>query len=291
MSKHIQTIFLIYTLLLALPSYAIEEHQFDSIKHLGKLNGIALHCKYIDEVSRLKKAIVEAVPKIEVLGEAFDQETNKSFLETVNSRAACPSKSKLSQQIHNGIEQLEKSFVLYRKHTIEENITTEVKPAIGGKFVLWSHNNQVFYSEYMLDKFHLVYFGYTFCPDICPTSLITISSALDLLGEKVKQVQPYFITLDPKRDTVKALKTYVTYFHPSLIGLTGPQEMINRVAKSYNVRFEKVEDPSRKEDDYIMDHSSGVFLMAPDGTFITKMVHGISPEDMAKRIEEALPTE
>ena len=159
---------------------------------------------------------------------------------------------------------------------------------IGGKFMLRDHHGKLFTDQDMLGAFHLVYFGYTFCPDVCPTSLLTISSALNKLGDDAKQIQPYFITVDPARDRPEALNTYVNYFHPTLIGLTGTQSMIDRVARMYHVKYEKVIDESRDPDQYIMDHSSGVFVMAPSGEFITKLAHGISADDMAARIRDVL---
>jgi len=159
---------------------------------------------------------------------------------------------------------------------------------IGGKFMLRDHHGKLITDQDLLGKFHLIYFGYTFCPDVCPTSLITLSSALNQIGELAEQVRPYFITVDPTRDTPEILNTYVTYFHPTLVGLTGTQAMVDRVAALYRIQYEKVEDPSRAADEYIIDHSSGLFLMAPDGKFITKFAHGIAPTEVATRLKAVL---
>ncbi len=166
---------------------------------------------------------------------------------------------------------------------VEEPLITS---GIGGKFMLQDHNSEVFTDQDMLGKLHLIYFGYTFCPDVCPTSLIALSAALNQLDEQeLKQIQPYFITVDPTRDTAEAMRQYVEYFHPSLIGLTGTQAMTDRVAKLYKVKYERVEDPTRDPDQYIIDHSSGLYLMAPDGSFITKFAHGIAPSAIAERLK------
>ena len=159
---------------------------------------------------------------------------------------------------------------------------------IGGKFMLRDHHGKLITDQDLLGKFQLIYFGYTFCPDVCPTSLITLSSALKQLGEKARLIQPYFITVDPVRDTPEVLSTYVDYFHPSLIGLTGTQAMVDRVTQLYRVKFEKVEDPDRDPDQYIINHSSGLYLMAPDGAFITKFAHGISPAEVTSRIQSII---
>jgi len=151
---------------------------------------------------------------------------------------------------------------------------------IGGKFMLIDHNGKLFTEKDMQGKFQLIYFGYTFCPDICPTSLQVVSLALDMLGDKAKKIRPYFITVDPERDNAQVMKNYVKYFNEDLVGLTGTTAMIERVAKQFKVRYEKVLEEGGDPDMYIMDHSASVFLMAPDGEFITKFAHGISAQQM-----------
>ncbi len=171
---------------------------------------------------------------------------------------------------------------------LHQQESSSLPTRVGGKFMLQDHHGRLFSDRDMAGKLHLIYFGYTFCPDVCPTSLIALSAALGQLGEKAEQIQPYFITVDPQRDTPEVLKTYVTYFHPSLIGLTGTEEMVKRVAEEYRVQFERVEDPSRSADEYIIDHSAGLYLMGADGSFITKFAHGIAPSEIAKRLEQYL---
>ncbi len=166
--------------------------------------------------------------------------------------------------------------------------SVDEKRTIGGRFMLRDHNSAIVTDQEFRGKFMLVYFGYTFCPDICPTSLSTIASALDILGDKADRITPIMITIDPARDSAQKLRDYVRHFHPRLVGLTGSPQMIAHVAKSYNVRYAKVEEKGAAKDDYLMDHSAGVFLMAPDGTFLVKMAHGISPETMAERINDFL---
>ncbi|MCW8975429.1 MAG: SCO family protein [Sedimenticola sp.] len=160
---------------------------------------------------------------------------------------------------------------------------------IGGKFMLIDHNGKLVTEKDMLGKFQLIYFGYTFCPDICPTSLQVISQALDMLGDKASLLKPYFITVDPERDNPKVMNNYVKYFNQDLVGLTGTKVMIERVAKQFKVRYEKVIEEGADPDLYIMDHSASVFLMAPDGEFITKFAHGISAKQMVESLRAYLP--
>jgi cytochrome oxidase Cu insertion factor (SCO1/SenC/PrrC family)/ABC-type Zn2+ transport system substrate-binding protein/surface adhesin len=156
--------------------------------------------------------------------------------------------------------------------------------SVGSKFLLLDHRGEVFTEAAMLGHYALIYFGYTYCPDICPTSLQTVFLALDQLGPLAESVRPYFITIDPERDSVEVLRDYVGYFSPRLVGLTGSRKMIDRVAARYRVKYEKVIDGDTPPGQYLMDHSASVYLMAPDGRFLAKFAHGIPPERMAEEL-------
>lgn len=125
----------------------------------------------------------------------------------------------------------------------------------------------------------LVYFGYTYCPDICPTGLATIAGALDLLGPAAESVQPVFVTVDPERDTPEVLKDYVAQFHPRLIGLSGSEAETQAVARAYRLHRAKVPVDGA---DYLVTHSSITYLMDGDGAFVTLFPHGTDAERMAK---------
>jgi protein SCO1 len=130
-----------------------------------------------------------------------------------------------------------------------------------------------------------VYFGYTYCPDVCPTTLNAVASALDKLGPKAGELRPIFITVDPHRDTPAVMKQYTAAFSPALIGLTGTPDEIARVAKEYRVYYAKdVTGPG--PDDYSMDHSSIIYLMGPDGRFIAPIRADESGGEMAADIEK-----
>ncbi|MBM86669.1 MAG: SCO family protein [Rhodospirillaceae bacterium] len=153
---------------------------------------------------------------------------------------------------------------------------------IGGPFELTDHTGRTVTEADFAGTHKLVYFGYTFCPDICPSGLTTISTALDLLGEHAKQVKPLFITVDPKRDTVSALASYYEHFHPSFSNLTGTPEQVALVAQAYRVFYRKTN--SGDTTDYLMDHSTVTYLMAPDGEYITHFGHDVTPERLAAAI-------
>ena len=138
---------------------------------------------------------------------------------------------------------------------------------VGGPFVLEDGNGKQVTDRDFRGKYMLVYFGYTFCPDVCPTTLNEVSEALDHLGAKADRLQPIFITVDPKRDTPAVVKQYAAAFTPKLLGLTGTPDEIAKVANEYRVYYaEHRTGPGAN--DYTMDHSSVLYLMGPDGQFI-----------------------
>jgi len=160
---------------------------------------------------------------------------------------------------------------------------------IEGRFMLLDHFGEVVTDRTYSGKFLLIYFGYTGCPDVCPTAMLIIDQALALLGENAEQIQPLLISVDPDRDTPAVMREFVSYFNPRLIGLTGSREMIDRVTQNFRVRYEKVQLPSDPPDVYRVDHSAGVFLMGPDGAFLTKFAHSATPQQIAARIRDYLP--
>lgn len=154
----------------------------------------------------------------------------------------------------------------------------------GGRFILSDHHGQTVTDADFRGRLMLVFFGYAFCPDICPTALSNIGEALDLLGDAAEGVAPLFVSVDPERDTVERLRPYVGAFHPRLIGLTGSRAMIDRLAQAYHVRTEVVRREGAAPDDYVVDHTATVFLMGRDGEFLVKFAYGASAEEMAERI-------
>jgi cytochrome oxidase Cu insertion factor (SCO1/SenC/PrrC family) len=157
---------------------------------------------------------------------------------------------------------------------------------LGGPFELVSHKGEHVTDKDFRGKYILVSFGYTYCPDVCPTELQVISAALDELGEKAKDIQPIFITIDPERDTVATLAQYMPSFHPRYIGLTGSPEAIAKAAKAYRVYYSKGEN--KGGGDYLMDHSSIIYLMDKQGTFLKHFSYGTDAKALAKGIEEAI---
>ncbi len=162
------------------------------------------------------------------------------------------------------------------------------RPAIGGPFTLVDHNGKTVSEADFRGQFMLVYFGYTFCPDVCPTALTIIADAMNLLGGRGDGVVPVFITVDPERDTPEQLRMYVSHFHPRLVGLTGTPEQVTAAAKAYRVYYAKVPIEDGDPDDYAMDHSSVIYLMGPDGKYLDSFGTGATPEKIAARLREFL---
>ena len=154
---------------------------------------------------------------------------------------------------------------------------------VGGPFTLTDHSGQRVSDTDFRGKFLLVIFGYTFCPDVCPSELQLISAALDALGPKAERIVPLFITVDPERDTPGQLATYVQSFHPRLIGLTGTGSEIAAVAKEYRVYVRKAPDP-KSTAGYSMDHSALIYLMGPDGAYLAHFAPGIGVDTLVQRL-------
>ncbi len=160
---------------------------------------------------------------------------------------------------------------------------------IGGPFQLTDQDGRQVDESLLQDRLNVIYFGYTFCPDVCPTTLQDISTALDMMGEDGDQVQSIFITVDPERDTVEVVKDYVGWFRPGTVGLTGSVEQVEAVKAAYKVYSTKApQEDDETGENYLVDHTSITYVMGPDGSFVTHFSHGTSPEDMAKKLGDLL---
>lgn len=150
---------------------------------------------------------------------------------------------------------------------------------IGGPFSLVDQTGKLRNDREFRGKLMIVYFGYTFCPDICPGDLQAITLALDQLGPLAAKVQPIFITIDPERDN-NVLAQYVSAFHPTLIGLTGTPDQICEVANSYKAFYTKVR--GNRTGDYSIDHAGVIYLMGRDGKYLGFMPPQTAPDRLAE---------
>lgn len=159
--------------------------------------------------------------------------------------------------------------------------------AAGGDFTLQSAAGPLSLKDYR-GKLVLVYFGYTFCPDVCPTSLAATAEGLKLLTpEELARVVMIFVSVDPKRDTPERLKEYAEFFHPAIVGATGTPEIIAEIAKRYGV-FYAEQKVATAGGGYVVDHSSDTFVIAPDGQLVAKIAHATPPDQVVVAIRKHL---
>lgn len=164
-----------------------------------------------------------------------------------------------------------------------EQVAREV---VTGEFTLVGKDGQPVSDTDLRGEWLLIFFGYTHCPDVCPTSLGTMALVMDELGDEASALQPLFISVDPARDTPEVVAEYVAAFHPRIIGLTGSEEQVAAAARSHRAYYAKVppSDDAGSGGDYAMDHSAHLYLMDPDGVYATVF----SPTDTVEAIVSAI---
>jgi protein SCO1/2 len=179
------------------------------------------------------------------------------------------------------------TFQVYLFLDKEFNVNEKIAgPTIGGNFHLINTNQNFIRATDYRGRLMLVYFGFTHCPDICPTDLQAMTNALNALGEDAKEVAPIFITLDPARDTPSRMKEYLDNFHPDIEGLTGEANYIDKAAKMYKVFHNKV--PMGAPGDYMINHSGYTYLMSRNGQYLTHFAHNQPVEEMVAAIRDHL---
>lgn len=154
------------------------------------------------------------------------------------------------------------------------------------RYLLQDPNGRAVSSEDFRGRYQLIAFGYTYCPDICPTTLVEMAEILKQLGDQAAVVQPIFISVDPERDTGKVLKTYTEFFDSRILGLTASPALLRRTADNFKIRYAKVRQPDKDPQHYAIDHSAGMFLLGPDGGFIRKFAFATPVVDISRQISE-----
>ncbi len=156
---------------------------------------------------------------------------------------------------------------------------------VGGPFTMLNQKGETVTEKNFVGKYMLVFFGYTYCPDVCPTTLQVMGKALDKIGAKAAKITPVFVSIDPGRDDVATMKNYVEAVDPRLTGLTGSPQQVSAMSGAYRVYYAKVEDAKRPAD-YLMDHSSLIFLMAPDGAYLKHFNYDVTSDDLAAALDD-----
>lgn len=160
--------------------------------------------------------------------------------------------------------------------------------AINPRYLLQDPNGRSVSSEDFRGRFQLISFGYTYCPDVCPTTLVEMAEILKGLGKGADRVQAIFISVDPERDTGQILKTYTAFFDPRILGLTGSPALTRRTADNFKVRYAKVRTPGADPAHYAVDHSAGIILLGPQGEFIKKFAFSTPITEITQQLGELL---
>lgn len=163
--------------------------------------------------------------------------------------------------------------------------TEDPMPAgIVARYLLRDANGRAVTEGDFKGRFQLITFGYTYCPDICPTTLVEMADVLKRLGDGAARLQAIFVSVDPERDTPQILREYTSHFDPRIIGLTATPELVRSAADRFKVRYEKVYEPGAPADRYSVDHSAGMYLLGPDGGFLHKFAYATPSPEVAERI-------
>jgi protein SCO1 len=172
------------------------------------------------------------------------------------------------------------------EQALKQDVIAQAQPPAGGDFTLQSDQGAVSLADFR-GQVVMLYFGYTWCPDICPTNLSMFSRVLnELTADELAQVQPIFVSVDPRRDTPQRLREYTTYFHEKLIGITGTPEEVAQTAALYGVAYRAVNPDT--ESNYAVDHSADTYLIDRQGRLAQRLPHGTPAEDMLAAIRSLL---
>lgn len=164
----------------------------------------------------------------------------------------------------------------------------EVGDAIRAEFELTDHTGMIRTQDDFAGRWMLIFFGFSNCPDVCPTTLAEVAVVMDRLGDDADTVQPLFISIDPERDTPTALAKYVPMFDANIIGLTGTSGQIERTAENFPIFYEKIEEAAT-QDGYTMSHTSHLLLFGPNADLVTTWAYGTSAEEILVDLREFLP--
>lgn len=270
----------------AMPAHAAEPDEAARhriVDSLGQLNGQALACRYVRLSNRIRSIVIARMPKTREIGERFEQATSASFLGHGMRGDACPAEVALTVAVEKAAKPLGPPLT----HSLV-NIEEPPAPELNPRYLLQATNGRAISDGDFPRHFQLIAFGYTFCPDVCPTTLLEMTEAMKLLGENARHLQPIFISVDPERDTLPHLREYLKFFDPRIVGATGSPELVRRAAENFKVRYEKVAAPGADPLNYSMDHSAGMYLLAPGGRFLVKFPFGMPVAEIVKRIDHTI---
>lgn len=281
--KQIAAVFLLFAF--AVPAGASEDAAagLAAVRDLGRLNGEALACGSKDTAAWTRILMLNHAPKTRIYGEAYEEGTQEAF--TAHGRGTpCPTSADAAVRLEAVTQRLQTVLPAPGQvppgHSQGESEPNAVVP----RYLLQDPNGRAVTNEDFPGRFQLITFGYTSCPDVCPTTLLEMKEVLMALADKAAQLQPIFITVDPERDSAQVLREYTSAFDPRILGLRGSEALTRRAATEFKVRYEKVRDPAAPPGSYTVDHSAGTILLDADGRAIARFAYATPAQQLAQRI-------
>lgn len=264
----------------ALPLPATAAAGDAAVARLGRLNGQALACRLPDVSVKARNAVVALAPKTREVGELFEKETSRTFL----APPPCIERQRLMTEVEAAVLELRLAYPSSRHTESEAPAPAEIVP----RYALKDHHGRTVTDQDFRGRFQLLTFGYTSCPDVCPTTLAEMATLLKELGDAAPRLQPLFVTVDPERDTPALLREYTALFDARILGLSGSPALIRGVADNFKVRYEKIQEAGAEPGRYTVDHSAGMILLGPDGRFLARFPYAMPIPELSARVREYL---
>jgi len=277
--------------LAAAASAAEADHGLAAARELGRVNGHALACGQKDIAAWAKTLMINQVPKTRAYGESYEEGTQETFIAHGRGQP-CPTEAELKTALDAAERRLKAALSASEAMpTASERIPPghragePVPNGVAPRYLLQDPNGRAVTNEDFSGRFQLITFGYTSCPDVCPTTLLDMKDVLQRLGDNAARVQAIFITVDPERDSAQVLYEYTTAFDSRILGLRGSADLTRRAAAEFKIRYEKVSDPAAPPGSYTVDHSAGMILLGPDGRAVIRFAYATPAAHIAEQIQ------
>ena len=250
------------------------------VARLGVVNGQALACGAKEISARARQLMIDYAPRTGEYGAAFEQATQQAFRDQLESRQACPPDGVLALRVEQGAAALRGPDAPAQQAAPR----SEINP----RYLMIDTHGRMVANDDFPGRYQLLTFGYTYCPDVCPTTLAGMVQVRKRLGALGERLQLVFITVDPERDDPVTLDKYVNYFDPGIIALSGPAELTHAIADHFQVEFRKFATPGEPAGRYSVDHTAGMYLLGPDGGFIAKLAFGTPVDQLVEKLRPLL---
>lgn len=255
----------------------------EAVAAVALINGQALACKDMSIAQRAKALLLAHAPKTPRYAAAYDEGTQQAFLALTRTGAACADTAQLAARLDAAGQRLQAAFA--GAGHAPAIAAGEPAARTAPRYLLQGPGGRAVTSEDFRGRFQLVTFGFTSCPDVCPTTLQEMQQALVALGERAARLQPIFITIDPERDVAVVLEAYTAAFDARIVALGGNEALVRRAADAFNVRANRIQEPGARPGAYTMEHTAGFFLLGPDGELLERIGYGTPVGEIVARIE------